>query len=144
MLSIAIDTQLKSSTKEKILGELAQIALKNGNTTDAEGLLKDLLAREREDSTGFGNNIAIPHAKSDKVTLSGVIVGRSLNKVDWNSIDGEPVNVCVCLLTPLSGNEEHLRLLSKLSRKMVHSDFLETLKHGDAEAVVNTLKEILQ
>lgn len=143
-LKIGMNLNLSSSDQAGILKELAQLGVKNGNARDEEGLYLDLSEREKEGTTGFGNNIAVPHAKSDRVLETGVLVGRSQNEVEWNSIDGAPVSTWICLLTPAAGGSEHLQMLAKLSRKLMNQEFIAVLKTADEDVILKQLNEILQ
>lgn len=143
-LKIGINLNLSASDQSGILRELAQLAVKNGNSEDENGLYLDLCEREKEGTTGFGNQIAVPHAKSDRVCEAGVLVGRSRNKVEWNSIDEEPVSTWICLLTPPEGGTEHLQMLAKLSRKLMNQEFVSVLKTAGEDVILKQLNEILQ
>lgn len=142
-LEIGINLTLTGIDQDGILKELAALALSNGNTNDKDGLYLDLKAREQEGTTGFGKHIAVPHAKSDNVSKTGVLVGRTTNDIEWNAIDGQPVSTFICLLTPAGGGDEHLSMLSKLSRKLMHEDFVSILKNGSEEEILAQLNAIL-
>ena len=80
----------------------------------ADKLVADYEEREKESTTGFGNGIAIPHAKSDNVNQATILFARGVNDVDWDSLDGKPVNTWISLLVPTSEGSVHLKLLAKL------------------------------
>lgn len=140
---IGFNLNITATDQNGVLRELAQLAQTNGNTNDSELLYEHLLDREQEGTTGFGNNIAVPHAKSDAVTKAGILVARSSNRIEWNSIDEEPVTTWICLLTPKGGGTEHLQLLAKVSRKLMNPDFTDILKNEDEEIIIKTFEQIL-
>lgn len=140
---IGFNLNVVATDQNSVLKELARLAQTNGNTNDSDLLYRHLLDREKEGTTGFGNHIAVPHAKSASVTKAGILVARSSNKIEWNSIDEEPVNTWICLLTPREGGTEHLQLLAKVSRKLMNSDFTDILKKGDEETIIKAFEQIL-
>lgn len=94
----------------------------------ASELKKMFLKREKMDSTGFGEQLAIPHAKVKRLKNPMIAVFRFENGIDWKSMDGQPVRVAIALIMPAGDeNNTHLQVLAKLSRKLVHQEFMETL-----------------
>ena len=71
-----IKFDLKSNTKEEAIKELAELLLEQGKINSLEVYIKDVLAREKEYSTGIGQGIAIPHGKSDGVNEASIAIGR--------------------------------------------------------------------
>ena len=111
-----IITNLNSSNKDGLLKELADFleeknAIKNKNT-----LFNSLLERESLGSTGIGENVAIPHAKSEDVENIVTLFGRSLHGIDFDSLDQKPVHFVCLLVAPLNSTGLHLKALAKLSR----------------------------
>jgi PTS system, fructose subfamily, IIA component len=94
----------------------------------ANNLTKAFLAREKMDSTGFGEQLAIPHAKVKKLKQPMVAVFRFREGIEWDSMDGQPVKVAIALIMP-DGDEDntHLTILAKLARKLVHQEFMDNL-----------------
>lgn len=94
----------------------------------ASDLTKAFLVREKMDSTGFGEQLAIPHAKVKRLKRPMVAVFRFKGGIDWESMDGKPVKVAIALIMPASDKDNtHLTILSKLSRKLVHQEFMDNL-----------------
>lgn len=132
------------TSQKEALQVLASIAFDQGLVDDAKTFFAELCKREEEGTTGFGNGIAIPHARHSCVKKAGILFIRSRNKLEWNAIDGEPVTACVCLIAPDDKNDFHLKTLSKFARKLIHEEFVETLQTAGLEEVINEINEILQ
>ena len=86
------------------------------------------MAREEESTTGVGEGIAIPHGKCDAVTRPGLAAMIIRDGVDYDSLDGEPVNVLFLIAAPNTKDNVHLDVLSKLSVLLMDEDFTAALK----------------
>lgn len=135
--------EVSASTQKDVLEEIAERAADLGVTSDKEKLAEDFEKREKEFSTGFGNGVAIPHAKSDIVVQPAVFFLRLNNGVDWNSMDGSLVNLVIAIIVPTQASKEHLDTLAKLSRKIIHPDFIDSLNKGDKEEITQLIKETI-
>ena len=93
-------TDLKTRSRDSVLGELARQAQGSGASRGAEPRRGTLLMRERLGSTAVGHGVAVPNARSLLVTRPVVLVGRSRRGVEWGAEDGEPVRVVVLVLSP--------------------------------------------
>ena len=121
---------------------LLDLLVDAGRVDDRDAALSALLAREEETTTGVGKGIGIPHAKTDAVSRPSVAFARSEDGVDFGSMDGEPATLLFMILVPESGAEDHLSILSSLSRALMHDEVRGDLHAaGDAEDVRDTLKE---
>lgn len=134
---------IDAKTQRDVFDALAKQAVRLGVGSDAEAIASDYAEREREASTGFGGGIAIPHSKTDDVSDPTVLSARLSHPVEWNAIDGQPVDTVISILVPNGANSEHLRLLSSLSRKLVHPDFVDILKNGSDDEVYAAINEVL-
>lgn len=137
----SINLNLEGNSKEEVLRELSKVAYKINKVTSEEGFFNSLMNREEEATTGFGFGIAVPHAKSSFAKEVGIIVGRKNDKIDWDALDGNPVSTFICLIAPKNGADEHLKLLSKISRKLMHNDFIEVLKNGNEVEILSAIKD---
>lgn len=139
--SVVLD--LKGTTKLEILEEMISI-LKTQEKIEDEGLfLKDVLEREEIGTTGIGNHISIPHGKSDTVNKTGIIIGRTDNDIEWESLDGEPVNLIILFAVRNDDRETvHVKLLSKVARVLGNDDLTEEiLSARTQEKIVNIFIE---
>lgn len=138
-----INMNLAGSTQKEIMESLADLAFNINIINDKSELVKDYLEREEESTTGFGNGVAIPHARSNNIKSATILFGRSSSDIEWDSLDGKPVNTFISLLVPDDQADEHLKLLAKLSRKLVHKDFVEILKNGSENEVFDAINNIV-
>ena len=83
---------------------------------DARVIVERLLDRERLGSTGFGGGVAIPHGKMEGLTQVVGLVARLTNPIDFQAIDGMPVDLVFLLLSPPDAGVEHLKALARVSR----------------------------
>ena len=130
--------------KEPCIEALLDLLVESGRVEDRQKALDALLAREEETTTGVGMGIGIPHAKTDAVSKPSLAFTRSEEGVDFGSMDGEPATLIFMILVPEQGGEEHLNILSSLSRALMHDDVREQLHAAEDEsAVQNTLREAI-
>lgn len=122
------------SSKQEIFRFLAAQAVARGWAQDADKIEADLWIRENQYSTGFENQIAIPHAKTANVTEAGVIFMRLSSPIDWESLDDQPVQIIFGLLVPESGAKIlHLQIINSLASQIVEDDFREKLFSAKTE-----------
>jgi fructose-specific phosphotransferase system IIA component len=99
------------------------------------------MAREAQSTTGIGMGIAIPHGKSNAVKKTSIAFGRSERGVDFQSLDSELAHLFFLIAVPEDAKDEHLRLLSQLSRKLVHQEVRQRLMEtGSKEEVLKILE----
>jgi PTS system fructose-specific IIA component len=104
-----------------------------------------LLAREEETTTGVGMGIGIPHAKTGAVSEPTLAFVRSAAGVDFGSMDGEPAHLIFMILVPESGSDDHLAILSNLSRALMHDEVRESLLSAESsERVVDVVAEAVE
>ncbi|KRK81530.1 fusion of iia, iib and iic component of mannitol fructose-specific phosphotransferase system [Companilactobacillus bobalius DSM 19674] len=135
---------LNGNTQKEILSSLASLAKSQDIVSDEDTLVQDYLEREKESTTGFGNGVAIPHARTNNVKATAILFGRSSSDIEWDSLDGKPVNTFISLLVPNDQGDTHLKLLAKLSRQLVHKDFVSILKNGTKEEVFAAINNVLE
>ncbi|SEW10768.1 PTS sugar transporter subunit IIA [Natrinema salifodinae] len=130
--------------KEASIEFLLDRAVEAGRVTDRQAALEALLAREEETTTGVGKGIGIPHAKTDAVSEPTIVFARSSAGVDFDAMDGEPATLLFMLLVPADGGEDHLELLSSLSRALMHDDVRERLHEAESkDAIRETITEAI-
>ncbi|MBV0925840.1 fructose PTS transporter subunit IIA [Halomicroarcula limicola] len=130
--------------KDACIEHLLDLLVDAGRVDDREAALDALLAREAETTTGVGMGIGIPHAKTDAVSRPSLAFVRSEEGIDFGSMDDEPATLIFMILVPESGGEEHLNILSSLSRALMHDEVRERLHEADDErAVQETLREAI-
>ena len=132
----------KAASKQDVLNQITEIMNKNGNVSDLEKYRQDILTREKEGSTGVGEGVAIPHAKSSAVTKAGLAAMVLPEGVDFDSLDGQPAKIIFLIAVPQEAKNEHLDILSKLSSMLMNPDFI--LKLTSAKTVEDFLSSIAQ
>ena len=119
LLKSAIDPatiilKFKSTKKEDILREMVGVLYQNKDIKDLEEVIKGVLEREQMMSTGLQNGIAIPHCKTDSVDSIKTVIGLSPKGIDFDSLDGQPANVIVLIVSPKSNPGPHIQFLSAI------------------------------
>ncbi|MFB7059089.1 fructose-specific PTS transporter subunit EIIC [Streptomyces vinaceus] len=139
-----VRTELASGSKEAAIREMAEMLAATGDVRDVDELVRVALAREAQGTTGLGESIAIPHAKTDAVSRPTVGFARSGAGIEWGSLDGTKARLVFMIAVPeAAAGDEHLRILALLSRKLMDEDFRERLGSApDAPAVLEVLREI--
>jgi PTS system fructose-specific IIC component len=130
---------LKSSNKAEVIDELVNKLDSAGRLNDKEEYKKAILKRESDFSTGIGDGIAIPHAKTTAVKTPALAFGRSDNGLDYDALDGEPVNIFFMIAASEGANNTHLETLSRLSTLLMNPDFKTKLLEAKTEEEVLSL-----
>ncbi|MET9509843.1 fructose-specific PTS transporter subunit EIIC [Streptomyces flavidovirens] len=135
---------LDSRDKEAAIREMAEMLAASGNVRDVDELVRVALAREEQGTTGLGEEIAIPHAKTDAVSEPVVGFARSAEGIEWGSLDGTKAKLVFMISVPeAAAGDEHLRILALLSRKLMDTGFRERLSAApDETAILRVLGEI--
>ena len=103
-----INLSLKSSTKTDVIEELVSVLDSAGKLVDGSQFKEAILAREEQSTTGIGEGIAIPHAKTNAVKQSAIAFGRSKAGVDYESFDGQPAHLFFMIAATEGANNTHL------------------------------------
>lgn len=117
-----IAEDLRESTKEGVIAEMARLIAVHSEGIDGPELAKILMEREALGSTGIGEGVAIPHGKYPGIKFLTGALGRSINGVDFQSMDGKPAHLFFLLVAPENSAGLHLKALARISR------FLKTEK----------------
>jgi PTS system fructose-specific IIC component len=139
-----VKVQLESRDKESAIREMAGLLASTGKVADVEELVRTALRREEQGTTGLGEEIAIPHAKTDAVTAPIVGFARSAEGIEWGALDGTKAKLVFMISVPeAAAGDEHLRILALLSRKLMDPGFRERLTAAEDErAILGVLGEI--
>jgi PTS system nitrogen regulatory IIA component len=123
----AIKTALPGGNKRSLFQQLANLAAQRLGVEPAP-ILASLNEREQLGSTGFGQGVAIPHAKIDGLPHIYGLFARLGESVDYKAIDGRPVDLVFLLLSPPNAGAEHLKALAAISRITRDAPTLERLR----------------
>ena len=127
-----IISDLKAHDKKGVLEELSEIITEREPSLDKGLLLQVLLERERLGSTGIGDGIALPHGKLRELHRLLISFGRSMNGLDFDSIDEQPAYLFFLLLAPENSAGIHLKALAKISRLLKDGSFRRQLMSAES------------
>jgi len=137
-----IKVNLETRSKEEVIEELVEPLVKAGAVNDKKAAIKVLLEREELGSTGIGQGVAMPHAKTGAVRNLVAAFGLSKSGVDFDALDGEPVNIFFLLLAPEEAAGDHLKALARISSLLKDKHFRRALLNAkDADAVEKIIQE---
>ncbi|GAF19030.1 PTS system, fructose-specific IIA component [Bacillus sp. JCM 19046] len=114
---------LQARSKATAIDELVDKLDEAGRLTDKQGYKDAILAREAQSTTGLGEGIAIPHAKTNAVKTPAIAFGRSKEGIDYEALDGQPSHLFFMIAASEGANNEHLATLSKLSTFLMDEAF---------------------
>ncbi len=125
-------------SKKRILSKISEIVSENIDSLEASDVFEALMAREQLGTTGLGNGIAIPHCR---LAACENIIGALITlkqPIDFDSLDGKPVDILFVLLVPHEEHDEHVRTLAELAALVNDEDFCYTIRHTlDSEDLYN-------
>lgn len=105
-----------ATSKKRVLEEAARLLSRTEDSPDTEQIYERLMERERLGSTGLANGVALPHARMPGVTAASGAFIRLSAPVEFDALDGKPVDLIFSLLVPEQATQEHLDLLAGLAR----------------------------
>jgi nitrogen PTS system EIIA component len=121
---------LVSVDKSSVLEELSFFLKSKGLIPEKENLLNALMEREKLGSTGIGENVAIPHAKSSEIDQIITIFGRSIKGIEFDSLDKKPVHFIYLVLAPAKSSGQHLKVLARISRLLKNKSLREAIMNA--------------
>jgi nitrogen PTS system EIIA component len=135
----AVVPALRVNSKKQALQELATRAAAMCGRSDRE-VLEVLMQRERLGSTGIGSGIAIPHGKLAKLERLFGVFARLERPIDFEALDGQPVDLLFLLLAPEAAGADHLKALARVARLLRDPEIARKLRESrDAEALYAVL-----
>ncbi len=123
----AVVQDLHSATKKGVLEELSHVLVQEGKIPDQDKVVEVLLEREKLGSTGIGDGIAIPHGKMKGIEELVASFGRSIQGVNFESVDNKPAHLFFLLVTPENSAGVHLKALARISRLLKDPSFRNRL-----------------
>jgi nitrogen PTS system EIIA component len=135
----AVIPALKVNNKKQILQELAAKAAELSGQGERT-VLEILQQREKLGSTGVGGGVAIPHGKLPKLAKLFGLFARLDRSVDFEALDGQPVDLVFLLLAPETAGADHLKALARVARLLRDGEVVRKLRESrDAEALYAVL-----
>ncbi|HEY2147287.1 MAG TPA: PTS sugar transporter subunit IIA [Pirellulales bacterium] len=137
----AIRAALEAEDKPGVIREMTKALLEAGRiqSSETEGIVKAVMKREELGSTGIGRGVAVPHTKHPSVDRLVGTVGVSQEGVDFDSLDGEKVQLFFILISPPDRPGDHLRALENISRQLRDETFCKFLKQAKTSEDVRQL-----
>ncbi|MGR9048875.1 PTS fructose transporter subunit IIABC [Halobacillus faecis] len=127
---------MSASSKPEAIDELVGQLDHAGKLNDRDDFKQAIEAREQQSTTGIGEGIAIPHAKTSAVKDPAIAFGRSQDGLDYESLDGQPTNLFFMIAASEGANNTHLETLSRLSSFLMDNKFRQQLEEAKTEADV--------
>ena len=128
----AVILDLQSESKSDVIAEMAQALVAATPELELNELVEVLEAREKLQSTGIGEGIAIPHGKLNKIPCLMASFARSRSGVDFESIDGKPTHLLFLLVVPENSGGQHLKALARISRFFRDDEFRHRLEEASS------------
>ncbi|OHB56997.1 MAG: hypothetical protein A2Y07_11595 [Planctomycetes bacterium GWF2_50_10] len=140
----AILPDLQSSTRDGVITELVKALDGAGalGTASADEIIKSVIKRENEASTGLGRGVAVPHIKHNGVKKVVAAIGRSVAGVSFASLDKQPVYSIILLISPIDDPDKHLQAMESIFRHLQRDNFRKFLRQSQsAAAIADLVKE---
>lgn len=134
----AVSCSLVANSKKALFSQLAGMAQRVAGI-DPRHVLDRLNERERLGSTGFGGGVAIPHGKIDSIEQVVGLFARLPQPIEFDAIDGLPVDLVFLLLSPSGAGAEHLKALARVSRRFRDREFVTKLRGAGSEDALYAL-----
>jgi PTS system nitrogen regulatory IIA component len=135
----AVIPALKVNGKKQAIQEIAARAAELSGLSERT-IFESLLQREKLGSTGIGHGIAIPHGKLSKLDRLFGLFARLERPIDFESLDGQPVDLIFLLLAPEGAGADHLKALARVARLLRDPDIANKLRESrDADALYAVL-----
>ena len=131
--SIIMDCDSKSqkNTLEVLSNKMAELT-----STNKDEIFQKLYEREKLGTTAFGNGIAIPHARIEGIQNAKIIILKLTKAIDFNSIDGNKVDIIMSLFVPNDNNKMHVELLSSIASLLDNQVFREKIRTANTASDV--------
>jgi PTS system fructose-specific IIC component len=138
----AIILDMNSTEKLAAIKELVEHMVSQNIARDQERLFDALAKRENLESTGIGEGIAIPHARTDAVNDLVLVFARSSAGIDFSALDGKPSHIIFLIASPENKKSEYIMTLAKLSRLLRRPPVREQLRNaGDPKEVLDIIRK---
>ena len=134
LLSVSgIDLNVDVLTKEEAIDHLVELMDKSGKLSNRKLFKEKVLSRETQFTTGIGDGIAIPHAKTTAVKQAGLAAMVVKNGVDFDSLDGKPAYLFFMIAASENENNLHLDALARLSAMLMDEVFRKCLMQAETK-----------
>lgn len=136
-----INLNLESETKSELFEEIVDMFVKAGEITDRAQAVRILEEREARMSTGIAHGLGLPHGRMPGLDQPLLALGLSQEGIEYDSLDGDPVNVVITIFAKEEDPQSHVEILAEISRLFSLPDFMpRLLKCHTAEEVLNVFR----
>lgn len=137
-----IAAPMPQTDKRGVIEALVTLLAEQGRVSDADALVEAVWTREQTRTTGIGHGLAIPHGKSDSLDAMTMAIGKPAEPIDFESIDGKPVQLVVLLASRPDQTSDHIQALARVSRLHMQTEFRDRIYAAeDAAAIYDLLVE---
>jgi len=140
----AIIPELASKTRDEVITELVESLATSGAipAKSTKDVIKAVLAREQQATTGIGKGVALPHAKLKGIKKAIATIGRTSAGVDFSALDYKPVYSVILLLSSPEKPDEHLQAMETIFKHVQRDIFRKFLRQSETkEAIVDLIHE---
>ena len=137
-----IKVEFTGTTKEEVLNEIINCFIGDPRVLDIEKVRNVVLEREKIMSTGVGNGFAIPHGKTNMVTEMISAFGVLKNPIEFEALDGNPVNLIFLIVGNENEVAKHIKMLSRVSRIMNQEDIRSKLANSNSREEILKIFEL--
>jgi len=123
-----IKAKLDADNKHDAIKELIDMLAARGAIAEPEAALEAVLEREKVRSTGVGQGLALPHGKYPNAREPVMAIGRRPAGLDFDSVDGQPVDLIVLMISPTDRIAQHIQALARISRFLSFDSFRRDLR----------------
>ncbi len=137
----AIIPKLKAGDRDGVIAELVSALGNAGRFADADcsEVLKAVIKREKEASTGMGKGVAVPHVKHTAVTDTVAAVGLSATGIDFSALDNQPVYSVILLISPVDDPDKHLQVMESIFKHLQKDKFRKFLRQSQTAGQIEEL-----
>jgi mannitol/fructose-specific phosphotransferase system IIA component (Ntr-type) len=140
----AIIPELKTRDRNGVVRELVSALYKAGQLGkgNCEEIIKAVIKRENEASTGMGKGVAVPHVKHKVVKDVVATIGQSSVGIDFSSLDKQPVYSVILIISPVNNPDKHLQVMENVFKHLQEEKFRKFLRQSkEAEEIEELLRE---
>jgi mannitol/fructose-specific phosphotransferase system IIA component (Ntr-type) len=133
--------ELKACDRDGVIAELVSSLDKAGKLGrgSREEIIKAVIEREKEASTGMGKGIAVPHVKHKAVKDVVAVIGQSGTGIDFSALDKQPVYSVILLISPVGNADKHLQAMESIFKHLQHEKFRKFLRQCRSLAQIEEL-----
>jgi len=131
---------LGADEKQDAINELVDVLAQSGRIDNPDALKDAVWTREQTRTTGIGHGLAIPHGKCNGMDSLSIAIGKPGSPMDFDSMDGQPVELIVLLASPTDRTSEHIQVLAQVSRMINNAEFREKIYDApDAQSIYDMI-----